>query len=87
MRPQLAQTGLQLGEFRVDIAEPTRTGSRSETISATQTGFSAPSRSTVAFVTNWTPLLSTSFTSSTSKCARSRLPTGTGAGKRTLLTP
>ena len=54
--------------------------------SATQTGFSSPSRSTVPFVTTWMPP-STSLTSRISKCPRRRLPTGTGAGKRTLLTP
>jgi hypothetical protein len=57
-----------------------------KTSSATQTGFSPPSRSTVAAIRAWTPA-STSSTSSTRKLARSRLPTGTGAGKRTRFTP
>ena len=57
-----------------------------KTSSATQTGFSPPSRSIVAAIRACSPP-DTSSTSSTRKLARTRLPTGTGAGKRTRLTP
>ena len=56
------------------------------TSSATHTGLSPPSRSTVARTTPWSPP-ATSSTDCTVKVARIREPEGTGAGKRTLLTP
>jgi hypothetical protein len=56
-------------------------------VSATQAGLSLPSTSTVrlnVIWTAWSPIYST-FSSVTRW--RMRLPTGTGAGKRTLLRP
>jgi hypothetical protein len=59
---------------------------RTLSVSATQAGLSPPSRSTVTRAVSWWPAwLSRSWTSSTP--ARTREPTGTGEGKRTLLAP
>ena len=57
-----------------------------DTDSATHTGFSWPSRSKVSSMTACAPP-SISCNSLSSRCMRMRLPAGTGAGKRTLLTP
>ncbi len=56
------------------------------TRSATQTGFTCPSRSTVAVRTTRSPF-ACSATELTEKRARMRLPAGTGEGKRTRSTP
>ena len=59
---------------------------RRETDSATHTGLSLPSRSIVTSqVTCAPPAMSSTVTSV--MCARRRLPTGTGDGKRTLFKP
>ena len=57
-----------------------------KTSSAAQTGFSCPSRSAIPFRVSCIPP-SISSTVRTVKRPRIRLPTGTGAGNRTLLTP
>ena len=57
------------------------------TLSATQTGFSPPSISTVNLVTAWNQPPPTSSTDITSEYARTFAPAGTGAGKRTLFQP
>ena len=57
------------------------------TLSATQHGFSEPSTSTVNRVTTCHQPPPTSSTETTSAFARTRLPAGTGAGKRTLFQP
>jgi hypothetical protein len=54
--------------------------------SATQTGFSAPSPSNVSFIVICAPPR-TSSTSTSAARMRTRLPTGSGAGKRTLFRP
>lgn len=61
-------------------------GTSTETVSATQTGLSPPSRSIVTRTTARAPSGPRS-TESSSTPARIREPTGTGAGKRTLLDP
>ncbi len=55
--------------------------------SATQTGRSLPLRSTVTSVVTCTPLSAMSSTATILKRARSSLPTGTGAMKRTRFSP
>ena len=62
-------------------------GRKRATLSATQTGFSPPSISTVNFVTAWNQPPPTSSTEITSEYARTFDPAGTGAGKRTLFQP
>ena len=62
-------------------------GSARPTLSATQTGLSPPSASTVNLVTTWTQPPPTSSTLMTSAEVRSRESTGTGAGKRTRFQP
>ena len=57
------------------------------TLSATQQGLSEPSTSTVNRVTTCHQPPPTSSTETTSAFARTRLPAGTGAGKRTLFQP
>ena len=54
--------------------------------STMQAGLSAPSISTVTVMTAWTPP-GTSVTSVTTPVPRTREPTTTGDGNRTLLTP
>ena len=61
-------------------------GNIRSTISATQTGFSDPSRSIVATRTACSPP-ATSSTEATVTRARIREPAGTGAGNRTRLVP
>ena len=57
------------------------------TLSATHTGFSPPSISTVSLVTTWCQPPPRSSTSTICAKQRRREPTGTGAGKRTLFQP
>ncbi len=56
-------------------------------LSATQAGLADPSISTVVDTTACTAPLPTSSTLTSELVARTREPTGTGAGKRTLLRP
>ena len=55
--------------------------------SATQTGFSPPSRSSTNRVTTWYQPSPRSSTETSSAVARTLEPAGTGAGKRTLFQP
>ena len=83
-----AQASTAPGRARRDSAPAAATAQRRKrkSASATQTGFSCPSRSIVAATRACSPPL-TSSTSSTTKRARTRLPAGTGAGKRTRFSP
>ena len=63
-----------------------RSGSSRTTVSATQAGLGSSSISTVYFRIICLPA-GRSTTSPRVTCARTRLPTRTGLGKRTLLTP
>ena len=63
-----------------------RQGSRSTTVSATQAGLSLPSTSTTYFNVICLPA-GRSVTPATDTRARTREPTGSGLGNRTLLTP
>jgi hypothetical protein len=61
-------------------------GTRTDRISATHAGFAPPSISMVTLVVQVTPIEPASSEMS-SMAARTREPTGTGAGKRTLFEP